>query len=239
VTRDVAVLNPTVFFVESFRRALVEAGIEVRGVAADLDEIAAGTGHADAPRRVLATAESPPLREIASVMMKVSQNLYAETLLKASGAARGGIGTTEAGRAAVSALLREWQLNGDALIMADGSGLSRYNYVSANLIADVLERLYRDGADREPFLAALPVAGRDGTIAERMRHTRAEGNATAKTGSISNVRTLSGYVRSRDGEMLVFSLLANDFNVPAATVGWIADLVVEVLANFSRHPGDR
>ena len=71
-------------------------------------------------------------------------------------------------------------------------------------------------------------------MAMRMRRTRAAGNAAAKTGSISNVRALSGYVRTRDGEMLVFSILANDFVIPAATVNWIADLAVEHLANFTR-----
>ena len=68
-----------------------------------------------------------------------------------------------------------------------------------------------------------------------MKRTRAEGNAVAKTGSISNVRSLSGFVRSRDGEMLVFSILSNDFVIPAATVNWIADLGVEILSNFTRR----
>jgi D-alanyl-D-alanine carboxypeptidase/D-alanyl-D-alanine-endopeptidase (penicillin-binding protein 4) len=68
-----------------------------------------------------------------------------------------------------------------------------------------------------------------------MRHTRAEGNAVAKTGSIANVRSLSGYVKTRDGETLVFSMLANDFVIPSATIAWIADLGVEILANFTRH----
>jgi D-alanyl-D-alanine carboxypeptidase/D-alanyl-D-alanine-endopeptidase (penicillin-binding protein 4) len=83
-------------------------------------------------------------------------------------------------------------------------------------------------------MATLPVAGKDGTISTRLRGTRAEGNAAAKTGSIANVRSLSGYVRTRDGEMVVFSILANDFVIPAATVNWIADLAVEILANFQR-----
>ena len=72
-------------------------------------------------------------------------------------------------------------------------------------------------------------------MATRMLRTRAAGNAVAKTGSISNVRALSGYVRTRDGEMLVFSILANDFVIPAATVNWITDLAVEHLANFTRQ----
>jgi D-alanyl-D-alanine carboxypeptidase/D-alanyl-D-alanine-endopeptidase (penicillin-binding protein 4) len=81
----------------------------------------------------------------------------------------------------------------------------------------------------------MPIAGKDGTISTRMRGTRAEGNAVAKTGSISNVRALSGYVKTRDGETLAFSILANNFTVPAATVTWITDLAVETLANYTNR----
>ena len=94
--------------------------------------------------------------------------------------------------------------------------------------------MYRDPRHHDAFLATLPVAGKDGTASTRMRRTRAEGNALAKTGSISNVRSLSGFVRTRDGEMLVFSILANDFIIPSATINWIADLAVETLSNFTR-----
>ena len=117
----------------------------------------------------------------------------------------------------------------------DGSGLSRYNYVTAETMVAVLERMYRDPRHRDAFIATLPIAGRDGTISTRLRKTHAEGNAVAKTGSIANVRSLSGFVKTRDGEMLVFSILANDFVIPSATITWIADVAVETLANFSRH----
>ena len=120
-------------------------------------------------------------------------------------------------------------------VLADGSGLSRYNYVTAATISSILEHMHKDLKHREALVATLPVAGKEGTISTRMRRTRAEGNAVAKTGSIANVRSLSGFVRTRDGEVLVFSILANDFVIPAATVNWIADLSVEVLANFTRR----
>jgi D-alanyl-D-alanine carboxypeptidase/D-alanyl-D-alanine-endopeptidase (penicillin-binding protein 4) len=233
VVRQVAVVNPTVFFVQSFKDALTASGIRVSGAAVDFDEVAAELAPAG-PARVLTESTSPPLRDIATVLMKASQNLYAETLLKASATAAGGLGTTQAGRSAVVAALRKWNVDERALVMADGSGLSRYNYVTADLIAAILGRMYRDPAHREPFVASLAVAGKDGTVSTRLRRTRAEGNAAVKTGSISNVRTLSGYVRTRDGEMLAFSILANDFVVPAATVNWITDLAVEILANFTR-----
>jgi serine-type D-Ala-D-Ala carboxypeptidase/endopeptidase (penicillin-binding protein 4) len=233
--RSVAVVNPTVFFVRSLKDALIAAGIDVSGEAVDLDDIAAELEMAPAAEaRVLASTESPALGEIATVLMKVSQNLYAETILKALGAARGGLGTTAGGQVAVQSVLGAWGLPADAYVLYDGSGLSRYDYVTADTLTAVLEHMYRDPRHRDAFLATFPIAGKDGTLAARFMRTRAEGNARGKTGSISNVRTLSGFVRTRDGEMLAFSILANDFAIPSATVTYIADLAVEILANFTR-----
>jgi D-alanyl-D-alanine carboxypeptidase/D-alanyl-D-alanine-endopeptidase (penicillin-binding protein 4) len=233
VLRSVAVVNPTVFFAQSFKDALVAYGIPVSGEAVDLDDVS-GQVDLTAERRVLTSTESPRLREIGGVLMRVSQNLYAETLVKWSGRARGGLGTFAAGKIAMQAALLAWGIGDGAYVIADGSGLSRYNYVSAEALSSVLAQMYKDPKHRDAFLSTFPVAGRDGTVSTRLRRTRAEGNAAVKTGSISNVRSLSGFVRTRDGEMLVFSILANDFVLPAATVNWITDVAVEVLANFTR-----
>jgi D-alanyl-D-alanine carboxypeptidase/D-alanyl-D-alanine-endopeptidase (penicillin-binding protein 4) len=236
--REVAVVNPTIFFAQALKDALVARGIAVRGDAVDFDDVAAqalASGAATTSRRVLASSASPPLREIAMVLMKVSQNLYAETLLKALGTAHGGLGTAQAGQAAVHSTLTAWGVSDDHYVQADGSGLSRYNYVTPATVTAILEHLYRDPRHRDAFLATLAIAGKDGTIASRMKRTPAEGNAVAKTGSIANVRSLSGFVRTRDGEMLVFSILANDFVIPSTTVNWIADLAIEILSNFSRN----
>jgi D-alanyl-D-alanine carboxypeptidase/D-alanyl-D-alanine-endopeptidase (penicillin-binding protein 4) len=235
VTRTVAVVNPTLFFAQSLRDALIERGIRVGGDAVDMDDIAAELLTQSGERRVLASTPSPPLRDIATTLMKVSQNLYAETLAKAIGASRGGLGTYEGGLETIRKQIASWGIPNDAYVIADGSGLSRYNYVSAGAVVDVLEHMFRDPKHKDAFFATFPIAGKDGTVSTRMRKTRAEGNAVAKTGSISNARSLSGYVRTRDGEMLVFSILANDFVIPAATVNWIADLAVEHLANFTRR----
>ena len=235
VGRNVAVVNPTAYFVQSLKDALVAKGIAVSGDAVDLDDLPAPAAASVQPKRVLARTESQPLRDIAAVMMKVSQNLYAETLFKAAGLAAKGAGTAPAGRTAVLETLREWKLDERALVMLDGSGLSRYDYVSANLIASILERMHADPHHRDAFTATLAIAGKDGTVTNRMKRTRAEGNARVKTGSISNMRSLSGYVHTRDGEPVAFAILANDFTLPAATVNWITDLAVEIMANFTRQ----
>jgi serine-type D-Ala-D-Ala carboxypeptidase/endopeptidase (penicillin-binding protein 4) len=236
-TRTVAVVNPTVFYAESVKQELVARGIAIAGPAVDFDDVAAeiaATSHESGPSTfVIAKTESPPLKDIATVLMKVSQNLYADTLLKAIGA-RNGLGTAEGGRVAVRKLLSDWGVPGDSFVMYDGSGLSRYNYVTASTLVEILQHMYKDPRHRDAFVATLPIAGKDGTMATRLHKTRAEGNALAKTGSIANVRSLSGFVTTRDGETIVFSILGNDFIIPSATITMMADLGVETLANFTR-----
>jgi D-alanyl-D-alanine carboxypeptidase/D-alanyl-D-alanine-endopeptidase (penicillin-binding protein 4) len=234
LTRNVAVANPTLYFAHSLVRGLIARGIEIRGLPVDLQERRDTRPVHSEPRRVIVETESPPLRDIATVMMKVSQNLYAETLLKAVGAATSGLGTTENGRVAARQIFTGWNVP-TTYVQADGSGLSRYDYLTAEMLVAILQHLHGDPRHRDDFLATLPVAGKDGTISTRLRATRAEANAAAKTGSIANVRALSGYVRTRDGETLAFSILANNFTIPAATINWMADLAVETLANYSRR----
>jgi D-alanyl-D-alanine carboxypeptidase/D-alanyl-D-alanine-endopeptidase (penicillin-binding protein 4) len=233
-SRDVAVANPTIYFAHALLLALAERGVAIRGLPVELQE--GWISVAPVPRRVLVESLSPPLREIATTMMKISQNLYAETLLKAIGAMKSnGPGSAEAGAAAARDTFAGWNIQPGAYVQADGSGLSRYDFVTAEMIVTLLERMHRDPRHHDAFLATLPIAGKDGTISTRMKDTRAEANAVAKTGSIANVRALSGFVRTRDGETLAFSVLANSFTVPAATVNWIADLAVERLSNYTRR----
>ncbi len=165
--------------------------------------------------------------------MKLSQNLYAETLLKTVGAGAGP-GTTEAGRESVREVLTAWGIPHNAYIIADGSGLSRYNYVTAEALVTVLEKMHDLPRHAEAFEATLPIAGRDGTLDSRMKGTLAEGNVRAKTGFLANVRALSGYVSTRDDELLAFSIIANNFDVRPQVIDDLIDRAVERLANFSR-----
>src|SRR4029079_4625475 len=102
------------------------------------------------------------------------------------------------GRTTVQAVLAPWGVSESGLIQRDGSGLSRYDYVTADALVAILAHVQGDERLRQPFEASLPIAGRDGTLSNRMKGTAAEGNARAKTGSMSNVRALSGYVTTGD-----------------------------------------
>ena len=223
--------DPTGYFARALRATLVSKGIEVRGDAADLATLAEPPDLSRA--RLLLSHQSPPLSELARTLMKVSQNLYAETLLRTLGAQRGDP-TAESGRKVVQQVLESWGIPPDALVQTDGSGLSRYDYVTAETLVRILTRMRRDPRHADRFADTLPIAGRDGTLARRMKETRAEGNARAKTGSIANVRALSGYVRTLDDEMLAFSIIVNNFSAPQETVDAVADRIVERLANLTR-----
>ena len=229
-TLDVSVDNPTLFYVGALRTALIANGIDVRGDAVDIDNVRGARPMDGAP---LVTYRSPPLSELAVRLMKISQNQYAETLLKTIADAP--IRSASSGRAIALPLLHGWGVQPNELVMRDGSGLTRYDFVTPEALVTILTHVYRDRRLRGPFEASLPIAGRDGTLASRMKGTAAESNVRAKSGSMTGVRSLSGYVTTAGGEHLVFSIVANNFETTADVVNAATDAIVVRLATFKRQ----
>src|SRR5690349_18137369 len=141
--------------------------------------------------------------------MKVSQNLIAETLNARIGLASDvpDVDPLAAARGAYERTLAAWGVPADDLIVADGSGLSRYDYVTVDALTAVL-RLMATDPRHAAFEATLPILGVDGTLERRLRCSHAEGRIHAKTGSMSNVRALAGYVTTLAGERLAFAIIA-------------------------------
>jgi D-alanyl-D-alanine carboxypeptidase/D-alanyl-D-alanine-endopeptidase (penicillin-binding protein 4) len=232
VSETASVENPTLYFVTALRRALVAGGIDVRGPAVDIDDLDSPPTHnAAAP---LITYQSPPLSMLATTMMKLSQNLYAETLLKTIGidSVDHPTGTAEAGLATVRSVVQSWNIDPAGMIQADGSGLSRYNYITPETMVAVLTHVEHDERLRNLFEATLPVAGRDGTLENRMRGTAADGNARVKTGSLTNVRAMAGFVKSADGDTLAFAVFANNYENSSSVIMSAFDSIVARLAAF-------
>ncbi len=198
---------------------------------------ALGPGAPPAPlaAETLFVWRSPPLRDILPLFLKPSQNQIGETLLRTLGGEVKGVASADSGRAAVREVLRDFGVADDAYVIADGSGLSRYDYVAPETLARILLGMARR-PDFDVFYQALPIAGVDGTIATRMRGTAAANNVHAKTGSIANVRSLSGYVTSADGERFVFVMIANHFTTSRRVVEVVQDHVLQRLASFRRQP---
>ncbi len=233
VVRTGAVSDPTLFFVQGLRTELQQAGVQVDGEAIDIDQFDPTVKRSLRQRlRPLVRHESEPLSTIAVDLMKRSQNLYAESFLQHLGAATGGTGA--AGPAVAAAVLTEWGIGGSRAIVADGSGLSRYNALSAAGLLDVLARVWRDPRHREAFVNTLPVAGRDGTLRNRMVGSAADGMVRAKTGSMTRVRALAGYVIAPGGEPIAFAILANNYTVPSAVITRAIDAAVVAIAAHAR-----
>jgi len=165
-------------------------------------------------------------------VMKPSQNQIAEVFLRTLGFERaGGIGTADSGRRVVERQFAAWKIPSDAFVVRDGSGLSRNDLISPEAIVSILEAM-RHSPNFTVFFESLPIAGVDGTIRTRMRDTPAQGNLRAKTGTLSMVRSLSGYVRTADGRLLEFSMLCNNWTTPQAAVDRVQDAVGAALAQL-------
>ena len=190
--------TPPAFAAGRLTDALRRRGIPVR----DRPIAGAAPGGAE----TLAAVESPPMRRLIALTNKPSDNYLAEMLLKDLALQAGGRGTTAAGARIAAGFAR--RIGGRPARLADGSGLSRANLASPYRIVRLLLAL-RERDDFPAFLRSLSVAGRDGTLAPRMRSGPARGNCRGKTGTLSNVSAVSGYCRARSGDTYVFSIVMN------------------------------
>lgn len=224
------ITNPTLWYATVLMETLQDEGIVIEGTPVDCDDIAGYSFDVTAAPRLI-THQSPPLGAILSALMKRSQNMYAENMVYTLGYETTGRGTFSAGRDAIQEALRKIGIEPSEYIFSDGSGLSRYNYLSPNVIIKMYEAMYNSEL-KDAWWEAQAIAGVDGTIRSRMRGTAAEGNVRGKTGTIANTRSLSGYVSTADGEQLMFSFLCNGHTQGAAAVDRIYDFALERIANY-------
>lgn len=150
----------------------------------------------------------PPLIEDATFLMKQSQNLHAELMLRRLGLVEGG-GSIEDGLAIIEAMLAQAGAPRAAWDFSDGSGMSIYNRVTPRMVARFLHWTSQQ-AWGEAFRATLPVGGVDGTLRRRFAGTSLEGRIFAKTGTLMAVNALSGFMTTKSGKTLIFSAYSND-----------------------------
>jgi D-alanyl-D-alanine carboxypeptidase/D-alanyl-D-alanine-endopeptidase (penicillin-binding protein 4) len=176
----------------------------------------------------LASYESKPLLQDVRVINKVSQNLHAEILLRLLGRERGNAGTIEGGLEVLRGFITQAGISNDQYAFYDGSGLSRQNLVTPHAIVQLLRYCSTQpwGAD---YKATFPIAGVDGSLTERLTSPRLHNRIMAKTGSLGGVKTLSGYAITDSGQVVAFSILANNFNLPAKRVTDAIDELVQAI----------
>ena len=201
-----------------FKDALRAQGVAVTGRAT--------RGTAGTDTQQLADVLSPPLAQIARFMDRESDNFTAELLLKQLGAVNGAVGTTAGGAAAVRTELTEAGVPVAGVRIVDGSGLSPLDRLTARAIVGMLRAAWEDPTIKVPFVSALAVAGRSGTLKDRMRGPPARGVVLGKTGTTSLASALSGFVRQR----YVFSVLQNGNPVSSFWARRAQDRFATVLA---------
>lgn len=235
---DAAAPEPADWFAQALKLALARRGIAVSGQAR-------GVAWPQAPgwptnrATKLGAFFSPPLRDLVRNFLKPSQNLETDLILAHVGEmtrstnAPSWPSSEDAGLAALNQFFLTNHLPADEVHFDEGSGLSRNNLTTANATVALL-RFMANHRESSNFLAALPVAGVDGTLARRMKGTAAFQNVRAKTGTLRWANALSGYVTTAAGERLAFSLMLNRYDPPpnSPRTGEL-DAIAVMLANFA------
>ncbi len=248
-TGSVAIPDPALAFVTMLRDALTKRGVKIDGRVRTVNARSGGSitpdlllalvalpNNLQRPGPVeIASLQSPAFSLIAANTLKPSQNLYTEIILRT-------LGTTtstnpnqtneDAGLIVVREFLRQAAARESDLALNDGSGLSRNDMITANATVQLLTFMSKHKYYAQ-FRDALPIAGVDGTLRTRMRGTPAEGNLRAKTGSLSSVASLSGYVTTAAGEHLVFSMMLNNYPDAGALRRDSIDAIGILLASFA------
>jgi len=248
----VAIPDPALAFVSMLRDALAARGVKIEGRVRTVDarsgqslvpapplDAPATTGTPAQALVEIASLASPPFSVIAAQTLKPSQNQYTEIILRTLGKRLAGISgdpnrardAESAGLVQVQMFLRQAGINDNDVSLNDGSGLSRNDLISANTTVQLLTFMSRHKYFAQ-FRDALPIAGVDGTLSTRMRGTPAERNVRAKTGSLSSVASLSGYVTTASGEHLVFSMMLNNYPDAGAIRRDSIDAIAILLASF-------
>ena len=244
---DVPVPAPARYFGELFRLALQQAGITVTGAVRVVDWRERATKPwVSAEWRQVGQVPSPKLADVVTEMMKPSQNFYAHSLWLLAGvqAERQPVGSEvgrplagtseESGLRAMRTFLANAGIPTHEAVFEEGSGLSRKNLVTPNAVVQLLTHMHRHPAAAS-YREALPVGGVDGTLKRRFTSAEMKGRVHAKTGTLRHVSALSGYVDTKGGETVAFSILVNAYVAAkeGANATREADRLVELLAGFT------
>jgi D-alanyl-D-alanine carboxypeptidase/D-alanyl-D-alanine-endopeptidase (penicillin-binding protein 4) len=212
------VTNPALYCGTVFREALAASGIRIAG------RVRAGTTPPDRPE--LTWHASPPLYQIIRQMNKESDNFTAEMLFRQLGNGQDSLSPASAKNNKLAEMLKDMGFGEESFRIADGSGLSRYNLCSAEQLVRVLSETYRDPALRPELLASLPIAGSDGTLARRLTEDQHKGIIRAKTGTLTGVSSLAGFVSGPDDRTYCFAVIFNNYTSKANSVRALQDTIV-------------
>jgi PBP4 family serine-type D-alanyl-D-alanine carboxypeptidase len=229
--QNIAIDNPTMFFLELFKTSLSKFRIRHNGALLPISMAQNPIFYTNLSP--VYTHVSPPLSEILKVVNAESHNFCAEMLLKTLAKETQGEGSFDKGTDYLLKYLKSNSITSDNIRIVDGSGLSRFNLFTPRNFVTLLSNIYRSNY-REQFVKTLAEPGEEGTLLRRMKRSRAENNVRAKTGSMNNISAICGYVTTRDKEVLAFSIMMQNFTAPMTTAQNLQDLILMRLSSFSR-----
>jgi serine-type D-Ala-D-Ala carboxypeptidase/endopeptidase (penicillin-binding protein 4) len=224
---SIALLEPGTYFAEQFQQSLNAQGLGNPRSQASMSNPPSGLVE-------LATIQSPPLRAFIDPTNLYSVNIYAEAMLKTLGRSvePGSSNTYQSGASAVSSVLTNLGVASNSMSLVDGSGLSRRNQATPEAFVDTLQMMAKT-SNATVYRNSLAVAGRSGTLSNRMRGTAAEGRFQGKTGTLSDTYTLSGYLNPPNHPPLALSIIINNSNARGSDVRSLIDQIIVHAANLN------
>jgi serine-type D-Ala-D-Ala carboxypeptidase/endopeptidase (penicillin-binding protein 4) len=238
---EIAVHDPARFAATLLKESLLRRGIRVTGEVKRLDAVGRIKTPFDETKLIeLAFIESQPLSVLLKVINKESQNLHTEIMLRQLGELRGApresnvygrpTSSEAHGLTVLKQFLTKAGVDVSTLSLRDGSGLARQDLISPRATSQLLQFMSQH-SHFAIYRESLPTPG-DGTLRRRMKGTPAEGKVQAKTGSLSYVRSLSGYVTTKKGQMLIFSLMGNNYTGAGVDLTNVYDQICALLADY-------
>ncbi len=215
--------NPLVHAGYAMREALSRTGIRGRA--------RLRFGEPPSGLRLITSRTSAPLAQLLHRVGKNSDNFYAEMILKVLGAERSRPGTSARGTEVLQELLRDAGVEEGAATIVNGSGLFDGNQIAPRHIVKVLQHVYANVGIRSEYLSHLSIGGHDGTLRRRLRNLPAERIVRAKTGTLNDVISLSGYVLGPEERVVTFSFLGNGVRGRQGAARQLADAIVRAIAD--------
>jgi serine-type D-Ala-D-Ala carboxypeptidase/endopeptidase (penicillin-binding protein 4) len=227
---DIGVDDPARYAALALFDSLVRHGIQVSGKPVSRHKFPGDRFPIPPSPVILAQHDSAPLVEDLRVTEKTSQNLHAETYLHLVARERLGLGSRAAGLSELTTFLDEAKVDKEDYRFYDGSGLSRLNVLTPHAVTTLLRYMAKSPINDDWF-SLLAVSGVDGTLEHRMKNQKIKGRIVGKTGSLSHVSALSGYVLRRNGTRYAFSILVNNYNAPSSDVRELIDKLCSLLVD--------
>ena len=212
--------------------ALWEYGISVGGNATTIRRMKSSGNYFESERKAIFITKSPTVGQIVYWTNLISNNLYAEHLLKHIGVKKYGDGSVFSSTLAVTKYWSSKGIDMTGFYMNDGSGLSRSNAITASQLVEVLAYMKLKSKYSKSFLSSLPVAGKTGTLRSIGKKTKIAGNLQAKSGTMTRIKSYAGYVKSASGRNLAFAIVINNHNCTSFQIKKKLEVVMVALGNY-------